>query len=261
MSDKINALALAVRQSSPDEYPALAELFNKVHAGNPGLIQRSAADLAWRCQKYPGMSPEGGLLVEDADGTLHGYAFVKDNGKILEFAVDRNDSYHQAAVLLMAACEERARESGADRLTVNTRGGDLQIDDVMREVGMIPTKVKSLMHASAVDPGALLDELLLSPDDPDLGCAFTIRLSDPHEWQTREYTVRPRTTGRGESSVTIEADNRTFNDILLGGRSPMRLVLRGRIRIRPIGRTVEIVRLLERVQVKGSWFYTKGDVL
>jgi len=261
MPDTFHSPRLAVRQSSPDEYPVLAELFNRVHAGTPGLIQRSAADLAWRCHSQPGMSPEGGLLVEKTDGTVLGYAFVKDSGEILEFAVDANDSYHEAAALLIAACEERVRETGADRVTVNTRGTDRQIDDVMQAAGLIPTKVNSLLYASAVDPGALLEELLSLSDVPDLGGTLTIRLSDPHEWQSDEYTLRRGTPANGDASITIEADNRTFNDILLGNRSPARMVLRGRLRIRPIGKTIEIARLLERAQVNGSWFYTMGDVL
>jgi len=259
MPGNVRALQLAVRQSSPDEYPGLAELFNRVHAGTPGLIERSAADLEWRCRSYPGMSPQGGLLVERTDGTVLGYAFVKDSGEILEFAVDRNDSYHEAAVLLIAACEEHARESGAEHLTVNTRGTDRQIDEVMRAVGLVSTKFKSRMYVSAVDPGALLEEFQSLSDASDVADPLTIRLSDPHEWQSGEYTVG--TSIDGEPSITIEADNRTFNDILLGDRSPISMVLRRRLRIRPIGKTLEIVRVLERAKVEGSWFYTIGDVL
>jgi len=207
------------------------------------------------------MSPEGGLLVERQDGTVLGYAFVKDSGAIIEFAVDRSDLYHDAAVLLVEACEQRARESGAERLTVNARGADHQIGEAMQAVGLIQTTVKALMYVSTVDPGVLLEDLLSSSEVPDLGMPLTIRLSDSHEWQSDEYTVNGATAENGESRITIEVDNRTFNDIVLGNRSPARMVMRGRLRIRPIGKTVEVVRLLERAQVKGPWFYTMGDVL
>jgi len=149
-----------------------------------------------------------------------GDAFVKDSGELIEFAVDRSDAHHDAAVLLIQACEERARESGADRLTVNTRGADRQIGEVMQAVGLIPTTVKSLMYISAVDPGALLEDLLSSSEVPDVDKTLTIRLSDPHEWQSDEYIVGRATTDHRESSITSAADNRTFNDILLGNRSP-----------------------------------------
>ena len=98
-----NDVGLSVRRSETSDDAEMADVFNRAHAHIAGTVIRSAEDIAWRCRRQPGMPDEGGILVEDLAGSMLGYAFVKRNGDITEFAVDPDGPRRGAARALVAA--------------------------------------------------------------------------------------------------------------------------------------------------------------
>ena len=260
MAGKLHDQDIVVRQSVSSDDDRLADLFNDIYADVPGVLRRSPEDLAWRCRRFPGMSPEGALLVEDRDGTLLGYAFVKDSGEIIELAVDPLESSPGTVFLLVAACEEQAIATGAERLTVNMPTVAPGVASALTEVGLAPSTIEGLMYASAVDPAALMKQLAVRLDTSRLSLAVTIRISDPLDGQPDEYLVHVGSTP-SEDDLIIECTYHTLNAVLLAGASPGREALAGRLNVRPRSQTIKAIRLLNDLKVRDRWFYTLGDVL
>jgi hypothetical protein len=199
------------------------------------------------------MPDDGGILVEDPVGRTVGYAFVKGNGDVTEFAVDPDGPRYAAATALVAACEERGSATGAARVRLNVPIADDIVAGVLEESGWVPLRTQGRRYITSMDPGKLVRSLAARSDVSDL--TVEIVLSDPLPWQRNATAVghSPR--------LHLRADQRTFNEILLGGASPWRALASRRLRITPFARTVSGARYLKAVQVHAPWFHTLGDVL
>lgn len=244
---------LSVRRSEPADDAELADLFNRAHAHLAGTVVRSAEDIAWRCRRQPGMPDNGGILVEEQGGRPVGYAFVKANGDVTEFAVDAGGSRLAAATALVTACEDRARATGAPGVRVNVPISDDEVGSVLEDAGWVALRPQGRRYVASTDPGRLLRSL--ASRSAMSARAVEIVLSDPHPWQQEVTSIA---AGAG---FRILADQRTVNEILLGGASPWRAIVSRRLRIDPATATVSAVRYLKSVRVDTPWFHTLGDVL
>jgi hypothetical protein len=199
------------------------------------------------------MPDEGGILVEDLAGSMLGYAFVKRNGDITEFAVDPDGPRRGAARALVAACEERGSATGAARVRLNVPIDDDVVARVLEDSGWVPLQTNGRRYVTSMDPGRLVRSLAARSDARSVPVEIVV--SDPLPWQQNSTAV-----GDGPR-IHLVADQRTFNEILLGGESPWKAVVSRRLRITPFARTVSGARYLKAVQTRASWFHTLGDVL
>jgi hypothetical protein len=199
------------------------------------------------------MPDEGAILVEDPTGRTLGYAFIKRNGDVTEFAVDPDGPRRAAASALVAACEERGSATGAARVRLNDPIDDDVVAGALEDSGWIPLRTKARRYITSMDPGKLVRSLAARSDAS--GVPVEIVVSDPLPWQQNATAVgdNPR--------LQLRADRRTFSEILLGGASPWKAVASRRLRITPFARTVSGARYLKAVQTRASWFHTLGDVL
>lgn len=255
------AVGLTVRQAAIEDDHALADLFNRSHQEVPGPVVRTAADIGWRCRRQPGMSPEGAFLAETPDGGLLGYALVKDNGDVLEFVVDRGPYASDAAAALVAACERRARDTGADRIRVNVPTGAIAVAGALDAAGWAPAEPEARHYISAIDPARLVHALAANPTRPLGDFVIEVLTTDALPWQEARSRVSiGDSTGRQER-FTLECDQGTLNHVLLGGGSAWLALARRRLRIRPIRRAPEAVRIIDSIAVTEPWSYHLGDVL
>jgi hypothetical protein len=243
---------LLIRGATAADDAALADMFNAAHAEFAGIAVRTAADIAWRCRRQPGMPDDGGIIVEAGDGRIVGYAFVKTNGDVTEFALAPGGQRHEAAASLIAACEEHALGHGAPHVRVNLPNSDTAVAGALEAAGWASAPAPGRRYVASVDPGRLARALAAGADPPG---RVEVIVTDPYPWQSRVTTI-----GEGRV-VQIEAGQGTFNEILLAGASPWRAILTGRLRVRSLGMTGPAVRFLRRIQVSAPWFHTLGDVL
>lgn len=253
MSVGTNNDGLSIRRSETSDDAELADLFNRAHAHLAGTVVRSASDIAWRCRRQPGMPDDGGILVEDPDGRTVGYAFVKSNGDVTEFAVDPDGPRLATASALVTACEERALSTGATRVRVNIPVTDEAVASILEAAGWVALRPQGGRYVASTDPGKLVGSL--AAQTAMSARPITIVLSDPLAWQHEVTSVA------GGTGLQILAGQRTLNEILLGGASPWKAVASRRLRIKPLVRTVSGVRYLKAVRVDAPWFHTLGDVL
>lgn len=239
----------------------MADLFNRSHHEVPGPVVRTALDIAWRCRRQPGMSPQGALLAEADDGRLLGYALVKVNGDVLELVVDSGPEASGAAAALIAACESRAREAGAERIRVNVPNVAETLTAALDVAGWAAAEPEARHYISAIDPGKLAQALAATPRRPLGDLVVEMITTDPMPWQEARSMVRVGEAHGHTPRLTITADQATLNQVLLGGRSPWPALARGRLRVRPLARAFDAVRLIDSIAVTGPWSYHLGDVL
>lgn len=252
---------LVVRRAQAAEDAELADLFNRVHAGLAGPAVRTAADLAWRCRRQPGCSDEGAILVETTSGKLLGYAFVKDSGDILELVVAPEGPRGRVTSALITACEARAEAAGAERIRVNVPIIDEEVADALAAVGLAPSRAAGRFYVSTMDPGRLTQILASELGEGMWSRPVEIVLSDPLPWQPARSVVGSNESSDRGPTLSMECRQRTLNQLLLRGASPWAALMLGRLRIRPVGKTVAGIRLLKRIQIQAPWFHTLGDVL
>ncbi len=245
---------LTVRTALPEDDGSLAELFNRAHSHLAGVIRRSKTDIAWRCRRQPGMSAEGAIVVQGDNNRVLAYAFVKDNGDIIEFAIDPDGPRKQAASILITACEQHAVLAGAERIRVNVPTVSVEVEKSMRDAGLIPSEPEARHYVSSTQPtrfvASMASQAVRIP-------TFDLRITDPYPWQHQEMKVGSEPT----ALLRIEADQRTVNRLILGRESPTRAALTRQLRVRPFRKTIEGIRIIRQVQLQSSWFYSLGDVL
>lgn len=200
------------------------------------------------------MPDDGGVLVEDSEGTILGYAFIKRNGDVTEFAVGAESRRDEVAANLIVACEERATAAGAPRIRVNVPVSDEVVADALQNAGWTPAPAPGRRYVASIEPGRLVEYLATSADLDRVGGVEVVQ-TDPYPWQREVITL-----GDG-NSLRLRADQGTFHEILLVGRSPWSAILTWKLRVRPFTKVPAAVRFLKSVQVSAPWFHTLGDVL
>lgn len=249
-----DGIALRVRRAELADDAALADLFNRAHSHLAGTVVRSAADIGWRCRRQPGMPDDGGVLIEDHGGTILGYAFIKGNGDVTEFAVGPNEPRRETTEHLIAACEERAVAHRAPRIRVNVPVSDEVVAAALEQAGWISSPAPGRRYVASIEPGRLVQGLTTAAQTDRVGSVEIVQ-TDPYPWQRRVISSGT------ESSLQLKADQRTFNELLLAGGSPWRAIVTGRLRVKPLTRAASAARFLKRIQVSAPWFHTLGDVL
>jgi hypothetical protein len=199
------------------------------------------------------MPDDGGLLVEDSDGTVHGYAFIKRNGDVTEFAISP-EAHPETATTLFSACEEQALATRAPRIRVNVPIADERVAHALERASWIPSPVPGRRYVASIEPGELMQSLASAAQMDRLRGVEVVQ-TDPYPWQHRVTILG------SHPSLRLQADQRTFNEILLAGSSPWRAIMTGRLRVKPLTRTPMAARLLKEIQVSAPWFHTLGDVL
>lgn len=247
------------RLALAEDDSALADIFNRAHQHLAGHVTRSATDLSWRVRGQPGMSSDGAFLVEGEDGRPIGYAFIKENGDVIDFAVDPTADRKAAASALISACEDYANREGAARMRLNVPLGDQDVAEALSEAGLAAARPEARHYITAIDPGTLLQTLI--DHLPDRPVRFDLWLTDSHPWQSSTTSIARSVAVDVEPEFIVEGDQRSLNDVILGGRSPWRALLMRKVRVIPASRAPRAVRLLRRVAIDEPWFYQLGDIL
>lgn len=251
---------LTVRLAKPQDYPSLAEIFNRAHREYAGFVVRTADDLEWRCRSQPGMSDQGAFVVEDRDGSPQGYAFVKKNGRIIEFAVDPGGPQYDVATTLMSECEAYAIDRGATRIRVNVPTLHRTIERAMDDAGLTPATPEAKHYVAATQPAHLVQALADMGPVQRSGVAQVV-ITNPLPWETETATVRFGHPISGALSFEMHCDRQTINDLMLGARSPWWALAQRRLRIKPIRQIVVAVAVIKQLRVAAPWFHTIGGVL
>ena len=249
---------ITVRQYQAIDAAAMADIFAAAYGHLAGMIARSPTDFEWRFRSQPGISEEGCLVAVENDGGVTGYAFVKDNGDVIDFAVRPGDFAREAASRLLAECEAVARSKGALRLRLHFPHGPSPARPALARAGMAPSAPEARYYVSAVDPGRLVRALVR--ETADLGSMrLEVINTKPLDWQPTVTLIETADTPL--HSLSLEGEPRTFNEVLLGGSSPSLAIATGRLRVRPVRSTPMAIRALRRIRASAPWFYALGDIL
>jgi len=255
-----------VRNFKGGDEDAIVRLFNLVYEGYGGYVPRTVEYWRWCCLKRPDVK-EGGVFVvsEDEGSDLVGYAVVGSSGNIWEFCVA--DGKKEAARVLLAEAMRYLDGVGASSVNVNVPC-NTDVAGVLVEAGFgeIPAErmfVTSLSPAMLVR--ALVDSLKGTATrgfDEVLG----FRLLDAPVGVGEKFSVKARggvvEVGEGfpsDASVVVEMGFMDFLSVLFNGSSAGRLLLAGKMRVKPLRKFGVALRFLGAVRLTRPWSFPLSD--
>jgi putative sterol carrier protein len=92
-----------------------------------------------------------------------------------------------------------------------------------------------------------------------------IKIMDPPFWVDPTILVQINQLGikvgneTQQYTMQLQADYFTFSSILFGNTSPFSAFIRAKLKIRPLTKTLTMLKLLSNMQVKTEWFYPLSD--
>jgi hypothetical protein len=127
------------------------------------------------------------------------------------------------------------------------------------------------MFVTTLSP-AILIQTLATPREEDLverlDEEFGIRLRDVPYGVNEEFFVKIHDSSveiaegfSPDPSVTIELGFADFLSILFGGLSVSRLVLTGKMKVKPFWKLCKVLAFLSMIRLKGSWYFPLSDFI
>ena len=251
---------------------ALPALFNKVYSAYAGFVPRTTEYWTWCCLNRPTVEKKGICIVEKAGQTI-GYAAVaveQKNGKteaqVLELCYLHEEAEF-AAKHIVSWIVEYAKSRKADQIVLDAATDDEILRKIVREQGFgeFP-HVQPLMMI--LDCCKLVEEVANSQKSrfESLEGVFQFNILSSKVLSSDSFQIE---VGHGKievvhgaskaSAVYIETDAKTLASCIFGVTHPLRAILSGEIKVKPLWKIGRVAKLLSVLELGDSWFIPNGD--
>lgn len=255
---------LSVRTFKDGDEPGIVELFNNVYSKYGGFVPRTVEYWRWCCLERPDVQRDGVFLAFDG-GRFCGYLVGGSSGSIWEFCVADDDRNVESA--LLGAALGYLEKLGVSSVSLNVPSGT-GVVEALREAGFGEV-CAAKMFVTTLNPAALVQalvvprrEALMEKLDDDFG----VQLRDVPYGASKEFSVRVHSVSVEVAegfpmrpSVVVELKFMDLLSVLFGNSSAGRLLLTGKIRVRPFWKSRAALSLLSTVRLKSSWFFPLSD--
>lgn len=253
-----------VRSFRDGDEKLIVELFNEVYAGYGGHVPRTVDYWRWSCLKRPDVDQRGVFLAFEGQ-TLRGYIVAGSSGNIWEYCVA--DGEEQAAQTLLTEALKYLEAVGVSSANVNVPR-DSSAVRALTEAGFNEVQAER-MFITTMSPASLIralassrKETLSDESNDDLlvklhhapfgtGSDFSVNL--------RRGSVDVVEGSSTKTSVVVELAFMDFLSIIFDGSSAGRLLLAGKLRVKPFWKLRSALRLLSAVRLRNSWFFPLSD--
>jgi hypothetical protein len=154
-------VASQVRTYRPGDEDLIIELSNRSLAAYAGWVPRTLENWRWSIFTRPGIRTTD-LLVLESEGKLGAYAVLRQDGSVLDFAVDpdqRPRTRRSYIKEMVHALEECARSRDCDSLMFSLPGSDQVVDEALRAAGYVVER-SDYYSVGILNPQVLLQQLL-----------------------------------------------------------------------------------------------------
>jgi hypothetical protein len=256
-----------VRTFRDGDEEAVVRLFNEVYSGHGGFVPRTVEYWRWCCLKRPDVDLRGVFVVSDGQsGAPVGYAVVGTSGNIWELCAAGDDT-RQVASLLLDQCVKYLGDLGVSSVNVNVPS-DAYLDAAFVKSGFARVPAER-MFLSTLNPSELFSALVADRKEQLVGrlnedIAFRLKevpfgVEDDFSVSLHGDKLAVTRGSQGSPEVVVTVDFRGLLSVLFSGVNPYRLLLAGRLRVKPFWKARAVLRFLSLVRVGGSWFFPMSD--
>jgi hypothetical protein len=244
---------------------AIVQLFEKKYAKYGGYVPRTSEYWRWACLQRPDVEREGIFVVVDRNEAIAGYAVAGRSGNIWEFSYNPESDGENVLRMLLDASTRYLDKVGATSITLNAPTEDHVLSEACRNLGFVAVPpprmfltVQNIPELVSVIAGSKKDEL------GKLSEVILVKLKDAKLHANDKFFIQ---INKGEivvaaarsHTIQIETDQISFSSVLFGISSPLRLMVRLKIRVRPFWKVFTLIKVLSSLKINSRWFYPLSD--
>ena len=255
---------LSVRTFRNGDEPAIVELFNNAYSGYGGFVPRTVEYWRWCCLERPDVEKNGIFLAFDGE-RLCGYLVAGSSGNIWEFCVADND--RDTAKTLLSEALGYLEKVGASSVSVNVPS-DANIVEDLCEAGF-GEAFAARMFVTTLSPAALVQALVNPRKEvlmKKLDAEFGVQLRGVPYGASKEFSVKIHNASveveegfPTKPSVIVELKFMDLLSVLFGCSNANRLLLTGKMRVKPFRKSGAVLTLLSAIRLRSSWFFPLSD--
>ena len=255
---------LSVRTFENGDEPAIVELFNNIYSRYGGFVPRTVEYWRWCCLERPDVERDGVFLAFDGE-RFCGYLVAGSSGSIWEFCVADDD--RKVARALLGEAVSYLEKVGVSSVSVNVPSG-AGVVEVLRKAGFGEV-FAAKMFVTTLNPATLVQALVTPRKEAlmeKLDDEFGVQLRDVPYGASKEFSVKIHSVSAEvaegfpkESSVVVELRFMDLLLVLFGNSSAGRLLLTGKMRVRPFWKSGAVLTLLSAIRLRNSWFFPLSD--
>ena len=263
----LEACKYKIRRFEDGDENEIVQLFDRVYSDYGGFTLKTPDYWRWCCLKRPDVEKEGVFVVEDGDENVVGYAVVGGSGNIWELCYDSGRNGGEIVSLLLDKAVRYLEKVGATSITFNVSKEDYVLNKVCGKLGFAvlppPQMFLSVLNFRkfiSLLVNSKREELMMKFDE-----AVLVKLKDAPFWIDDTVFIqisRDRVEVGDETqspTIRIETDAVTLSSLLFGISSPFQSLIRLKLRVKPLWKTLTLLRLLSSLQLKTAWFFPLSD--
>lgn len=245
----------------------IVRLFNSMCEGYGGFALRTAEYWRWCCLKRPDVETRGVFVVVDEDEKVVGCAVVGSSGNIWELCYDPSRDSEEVVSLLLDEATRYLEEVEAVSMTFNAPREDRVFSNVGRVHGFAVLPPRK-MFLSVLNLGEFIFQIMKNRED-ELTAKFDesvlVKLKDAPFWVKDRVFIQISRGGVKvdheplPSTIIVETDVISLSSLLFGILSPVQLLTRLKLKVKPFWKIPTLLRLLSSLQLKTPWFFPLSD--
>jgi hypothetical protein len=256
-----------IRNIEEGDEPEIVQLFNKRYADYSGFTLKTPESWHWRCLQRPDVEREGLLAATDRHNKIVGYAVIGKSGSIWELCYDSEREGQEIVSLLLSESLHYLKKVGATSVSLNAPAEDNAVRCVCKRLSfsMIPPpKMFLSIYDFSVFLSALIERRkhkLMTRFEETL----LVKLADAPSWIEDTLIIKIDRNGVQvcneiqSPTIMLITDVVTFSSLLLSIESPVRSLIRSKLKIRPFRKIPTLLKILLSLRIEANWFYPLSD--
>lgn len=257
---------IPVRGFRNGDESAIVELFNNVYGKYGGVVPRTVEYWTWCCLERPDVKRDGILLTFN-EKQLCGYVVAGLSGHIWEMCV-RNDNTAVIRALLHAAVSY-LENAGVPSVSVNVPR-NTGATEILREAGFSQAPAGG-MFVTTLSPARFVHalatpqrEVLVKQFDEE----FSFQLHKVPFGVAKNFYVKIHAAAvevseglTPEPAIVVELELADLVSVLFGDVNATRLLVTGKMRVKPLWKFRRVLKLLSTLRLHGPWFFPLSDLI
>ena len=246
----------------------IVKIFSEAYSNYGGYVKRTQEYWRWCCLQRPDVEKEGIMVAFDqTTRKMVGYVVAGKSGSLWELTCSPRPDKEEIVKLLLDNAVSYLKKKETASVSFNAPQADLVITKVCKENGFA-TSVPQKMFLSVLNLQSLIslianskaerlkekfeEKLLIKIKDAPFWVSDTIRLKISHE----AIAVGE---GSDNSTIQIDVDYLTFCALLFGNSSSLSAVLHSRLKVKPLHKTLTLLKLLSDLRITANWSFPLSE--
>jgi hypothetical protein len=258
---------------SEGDETTLLPIFNKYYGEYGGFVPRTLQHWVWCCKLHPDIGSEG-IFVACHGHEIVGYAAVgrlsQQEGGYIIYELAYNPAYDGQSIVsaLINRVSVFVEEQRGNYITFPAPSDDRNVREVCDVLAFRETPLNEVIGFIIFDTTTLIEHIIEQKRNHWKGGdgTFLIQLNNlppPHNHITvqlkpNNFTVFNK-TAQNDNLIRIQTDFTTFNEILFGGKSILKAILKSKLSITPLSKMRRGIRFLSLLTLGNRWYIPRLD--